>query len=383
MNKQAIIENKIVTHKALTFDDVLLLPGYSDFKRQDVDLTVRLHPKVILKLPVISSPMDTVTESAMAIALSQKGGLGIIHRNMSVEKEAEQIKTVKRASATYDESALDEHGRLLVGAAVGTGPDFADRIKAVSVAGCDLIVLDSAHGHTKHIIDAVSGIRQKIPGMAIMAGNIATYDGAKALMKAGAQILRIGMGPGSICTTRIVTGMGVPQLSAVAAVVRATDGNGVTTVADGGIKQMGDIAKAIAFGAHAVMIGSLFARFREAPGQTVEIDGKFFKSYRGMGSITAMQKGGAERYGQTRDTDAKQLVAEGVEGLVEFKGSVIDYLDQVRGSLRSSFYYIGAKNITEMFEKSRVIKISNAGLSESHPHDVVIADAGGNYNIKK
>lgn len=381
MNKQSIIENKVVIHKALTFDDVLLLPGYTDFKRQDVDLTTVLHPKIILKLPIISSPMDTVTEKEMAITLALKGGLGIIHRNLSPENEAAIVSEVKKVQGQTD-SAVDKSGRLLVGAAVGVGADFEERCRALVQAGCDLLLVDTAHGYTKFIIEGVTWIRQNFPDLPLMAGNIATYDGAKAIMKAGADILRVGMGPGSICTTRIVTGMGVPQLSAVSAAVRATDGSDVTVVADGGIKQMGDIAKAIAFGAQAVMIGSLLARYQESPGEKTEINGKLYKTYRGMGSVAAMQKGGAERYGQSRDTEAKKLIAEGVDALVEYKGSVNDYIDQVNGSLRSSFYYIGARNMDEMFEKSRCIKISNAGLSESHPHDVVITDAGGNYNIK-
>lgn len=383
MSKQSIIENKIVQHKALTFDDVLLLPGYTDFKRQDVDLTVALHPKIKLKLPIISAPMDTVTEETMAIVLAQKGGLGIIHRNLSTEVQSEMVKKVKSAPVVNaPAAACDAAGKLLVGSAVGVGADMPERVKSLISAGTDLIVVDSAHGHSKFIIDTVKYVRENFPDMPVMAGNIATYDGAKALMQAGAHILRVGMGPGSICTTRIVTGMGVPQLSALSAVVRATDGTDTTIIADGGIKQTGDIAKAMAFGAHAVMIGSLLARYDEAPGEKHEVNGKLYKTYRGMGSISAMQKGGAERYGQSRDTTAKKLIAEGVEALVEFQGSVVDYLDQLSGSLKSSFYYIGARNITEMFEKSRCIKISQAGLYESHPHDVVITDAGGNYNIK-
>lgn len=377
MNKQSVIENKIVKHQALTFDDVLLLPNYTDFRRQDVDLTCRLHAQVVLKLPVISSPMDTVTEEEMAAALALSGGLGIIHRNLSVSSQAAQVKKVKAHPAVSNGSAaLDGKGRLLVGAAVGvgTGTDLEERVTALIDAQADVIVVDTAHGNTKFVTAAVAFIKSTHPRQVVMAGNIATYDGGKALIKAGADILRVGMGPGSICTTRVVTGMGVPQISAVSAVVRATDGTDVTVVADGGIRQTGDIAKALAFGAEAVMLGSLLAGKDESPGDKVEVKGKMYKQYRGMGSIAAMKKGGAERYGQSSKTHEKKLVAEGVEGLVEYTGSVADYLEQISGSLRSSFYYLGARNISEMFEKSRVIKISTAGLLESHPHSISLVN---------
>lgn len=363
------ISRKIVPHEALTFDDILLLPGYADFKRQDVDLSTVLCPGITLKLPVISSPMDTVTEDAMAIAMAKAGGLGIIHRNISVSVQAREVAKVKKLS-------------LLAGAAVGTGADFGQRIAALAAAHADVVVVDSGHGYTKFVIDAVRAIKKKYPRMKVMAGNIATFDGARALIAAGADMLRVGMGPGSICTTRIVTGMGVPQISAVSAVIRATEGTQVSVIADGGIRQMGDMAKALAFGAKAVMLGSLLARLVEAPGKIVRMKGVKYKEYRGMGSIAAMKKGGAERYGQTRDMEPKKLIAEGVEGLVPLGGTTEDYLTQVAGSLRSSFYYIGARNVEEFFEKSRCIKISNAGLLESHPHEVAILDAGTNYLTK-
>lgn len=362
------ILHKIVPHEALTFDDLLLLPGYADFKRSDVDLTTRLHPAIILPLPVISSPMDTVTETEMAISMATAGGLGIIHRNMSVTSEADAVRAVKTR-------------KLLVGAAVGVGTDFDARVDALMKAKVDVLVVDSGHGYTKFVIDAVKSIKKKYPRMPVMAGNIATYDAARALISAGADILRVGMGPGSICTTRIVTGMGVPQISAVAAVVRATEDTRVTVVADGGIRQMGDMAKAFAFGASAVMLGSLLARFKESPGIQVKVNGKLYKTYRGMGSVAAMKQGGAERYGQSKHADTKQLIAEGVEGLVPFAGRVSDYLIQTQGSLRSSFYYIGARTMDEFFKKSRCIIISQAGLLESHPHEIAILNSGGNYSL--
>jgi IMP dehydrogenase len=384
MNKQTIIKDKIVPHQALTYDDILLLPNYTEIKRTDVDLTTVLHPQVVLKIPVVSSPMDTVTESDMAAAIARAGGLGIIHRNLTVSAQSDQVAAAKKSKTGITEkSATTADGSLLIGAAVGVGADLDERVKALLSAGADVLVVDSAHGYSKFVIDAVRQIRGTHPRIVIMAGNIATFDGAKALISAGADILRVGMGPGSICTTRIITGMGVPQISAVAAVVRATDGTRVTVVADGGIRQIGDMAKALAFGAHAVMLGSLLARFDESPGEKTEINGKFYKPYRGMGSVGAMKKGGAERYGQNRSTDEKKLIAEGVEGLVEYKGPVADYLFQIEGSLRSSFYYLGARTLEEFFRSSRAIKISNAGLLESHPHTITLSDAGGNYLVDK
>ncbi len=375
-----ILLHKIVPHEALTFDDILLLPGYADFKRGDADLSTKLYRTITLHLPVISSPMDTVTETDMGIAMAQAGGLGIIHRNLSVSRQARSVYGVKRIAGHSPMSAVDSDNKLLIGAAVGVGLDFDERVEALAQAGVDLLVIDSGHGFTKFVIDAVRVIKKNYPHMPVMAGNVATYDGGKALITAGADILRVGMGPGSICTTRIVTGMGVPQISAIAAVVRAAEGTGATVVADGGIRQMGDMAKAFAFGAHAVMLGSLLARFKESPGQTVKMNGKMYKTYRGMGSIAAMRQGGAERYGQARDAHKKQLIAEGVEGLVPFAGNVADYLYQIQGSLKSSFYYIGARTFPEFFNTSRCIKISNAGLLESHPHEIAITDTGNNYS---
>lgn len=375
-------EKKILPEQGLTFDDVLLLPGYADFKRKDVDLTTKIHKTITLKLPIISSPMDTVTEEKMAQKLAENGGLGIIHRNLNIEKQAAMVKKVKKSKVMNKETAVtDTKNRLIVGAAVGIGPDFEDRTKTLIESEIDAIVIDSGHGHTKFMVDAISYIKKTYPAVVVMAGNIATKEGAHALVKAGADILRVGMGPGSICTTRIVTGMGVPQLTAIIDAVQAASRGNVTVVADGGVKQIGDMAKALAFGAHAVMLGSLLARFDESPGETITVKGKKFKQYRGMGSVTAMKKGGAERYGQSKNTEEKKLIPEGVEGLVDYKGSVEDYLYQVAGSLKSSLYYIGAKNLSEFFEKSRFIKISNAGLRESHPHSIVVSETGSNYNI--
>ncbi len=382
MNKHTIIENKIVKHQALTFDDILLLPNYTQFRRRDVAIGTVLHPKLVLKLPIVSSPMDTVTEDMMAIALARHGGLGIIHRNMSVSKQAAMVAKVKQVKPLDRKpAAVDRNGKLLVGAAVGVGLDLDERVQALVRAGVDVLCVDSSHGHSKFVIDIISLIRKNQRGLPIIAGNVATYDGARALIDAGADIIRVGMGPGSICTTRIVSGMGVPQISAVAAAVRATEGSGATIIADGGIRQIGDMAKAFAFGANAVMLGSLLGGFDESPGKVITIKGKKYKSYRGMGSIEAMKKGGAERYEQARDMDDKKLIAEGVEAMVPYKGKVSEYLYQVAGSLRTSLYYLGSKDWKTFFETSRVIKISTAGLLESHPHEVAIVDPGKNYRL--
>lgn len=359
---------KILPQEGLTFDDLLLLPGYTDFRREDADLTTKLHPTITLRLPVISSPMDTVTEDAMARALAEAGGLGIIHRNLEPAKQANMVKRVKKEG-------------LLIGAAVGAGPDLAERVKLLIAAKTDVICVDSGHGHARYILDAVAFIKKQSKGQVVMAGNVATGEGAKALIKAGADILRVGVGPGSICTTRVVTGMGVPQVSAIMNAVHAVKGSRVAVVADGGIRQMGDMAKALGCGAHAVMLGSMLAGHKEAPGQEVTVEGKTYKQYRGMGSITAMQKGGAERYGQSKMTEARKLIAEGVEGLVPSKGSVSDFLYQAGGALKSAFYYIGGRTLPEFHKKARFIRITNAGLRESHPHTIMIQDVGGSYLV--
>lgn len=352
----------------ITFDDVLLLPGYTDFKRAEVSLATTLHPKITLTFPVISSPMDTVTEEAMATALARAGGLGVIHRNLSIQDQAAMVSEVKK-------------NNLLVGAAVGVGADFKERVDALVKAMADVLVVDSGHGNTSFVAGGVIAIKKQYPDVVVMAGNVATQDGAKRLVAAGADILRVGMGPGSICTTRIITGMGVPQLTAIREAVKAVKGTNATVVADGGIKQIGDMAKAIGMGAHAVMLGSLLAGFDESPGERVFVNGKAYKQYRGMGSVGAMKKGSAERYGQTKDTQARKMIAEGVEGLVKYKGAVSEYLDQVSGSLKSSFYYIGAKTVADFHNKAEFVRITPASMTESHPHSIYISNAGSNYTV--
>ena len=367
----------------LTFDDVLLLPGYTDFHRSVVDLSVQLHTSLKLNIPIISSPMDTVTESAMATAMANNGGIGILHRSLTPAEQAEKIRMVKSFEATGANPALDASKKLVVGAAVGAGSDLEERIKTLIEAEVDLIVIDSGNGFSKSIIDALKYIKTqtKIP---VMAGNITSFDGATALIEAGADILRVGMGPGSICTTRIVTGVGVPQLTAISEAKRAVieSGKDVKVIGDGGIKQIGDIAKAIAFGSDAVMLGSLLAGFNECPGEEVEVNGSKFKLYRGMGSVRAMQKGGATRYGQNNDAGERKLVAEGVEGLVPFKGGVDDFIYQIQGGIRSSCYNVGGKTLKEFQNKVQYVQITSASYGESMPHGINITSGGASF-LKK
>ncbi len=359
--------NKIIPSEGLTFDDVLVLPNFTDIKRQEIILSSRLTKNIKLDIPLISSPMDTVTASQMALALGRLGGIGIIHRNLTIEDQLKKIQKVKQEN-------------LLVGAAVGLGKDLEERTEALVTAGVDVLVIDSAHGFSKWVIEATKFIHQKYPHVALIAGNIATAAGAKALIEAGADSLRVGMGPGSICTTRVISGMGVPQITAIMEVASITQKYNIPVIADGGIKNSGDIVKAIAAGADTVMLGSLFAGSDEAPGEKVTVKGKIYKRYRGMGSVAAMKQGGAARYGQEYiQGKEKKLIAEGVEGLVPYKGKLEDVVSQLTGGLRTGMYYVGAKNIEELKENTRFIKITQASLTESHPHDIVITEPGENY----
>ncbi len=376
----------------LTFDDVLLLPGYADFSRSDINLSTKLTKKISLQLPLVSSPMDTVTESGVAIGLGKRGGIGIIHRNLTTSDQVAEVKKVKGHN-------------LLVGAAIGVSKGFEERVEALVKAGVDVIVIDSAHGFAKSIIEAVKHIKATY-SVEVIAGSVATFDGAKALIEAGADALRVGMGPGAICTTRIISGMGVPQVTAIMETVKAARssqsslGQAVPVVADGGIKYSGDIVKALAAGASAVMMGSFFASCIEAPGKTVELtraqvphrfqsifqSGKetyLFKEYRGMGSVGAMQKGATMKSGDEfhgKDYKDRVLVAEGVEALVPVKGGVEELVDQAVGGMKSGFYYVGARNITDLWKKANFIQITQASLSESHPHSILITNPGENYS---
>lgn len=382
---------KLFPRLGLTFDDVLLIPGYSDFTRKDIDLSAKFTKKINLRIPFVSSPMDTVTESKLAIALGELGGIGIIHRNLTIEDQVREVKKVK----THSTSSGRE---LLVGAAIA-GKNYEDRIRALVEARVDVVVIDSAHGFTKIIIDAIKFIKKTYTTLEVIAGNIATKDGARALISAGADGLRVGMGPGAICTTRIISGMGVPQITAIMETAKIAHKARVPIVADGGIKYSGDMVKALAAGASSVMMGGFFAASLESPGKTFKFSSEKvpqrlrdilsskkafydFKEYRGMGSVGAMERGAkikSEEEFHGKDYKDKVLVAEGVEGLVPIKGTVKELLDQAVGGMRSGMCYLGARNIKELWEKSRFIQITQASLTESHPHSVLITNPGANY----
>ena len=353
--------------EALTFDDVTLAPKYSEILPSEVDTSVSLTKNFKLKIPLLSSAMDTVTESKMAIAIAKAGGIGVIHRNLDVKKQILEIQKVKKQ-------------KLLVGAAVGAGPTELERAKAIIKEGIDLIVVDTAHGHTKkvgEIIKFINKIRNN--KTALCAGNIATPEAAKYLIKLGVDIIKVGIGPGSICTTRLVAGIGVPQLSAILSVRNGLKDKNVKIISDGGIKYSGDLAKAFAAGADAVMIGSLFAGTDEAPGKLIKKNGKLFKSFRGMGSVGAMNKGSADRYFQTKQKDASKYVPEGVEGFAKYKGDVGNIIYKLIGGLRSSMGYLGSKEIIKLRIKPNFVKITKAGFYESMVHNVDVIKSDSKY----
>jgi len=397
--------------QGLTFDDVLLLPGYVDFSRSDIELSTMLTKNIRLKIPFVASPMDTATEAPMAIALARLGGIGIIHRNLSVEDQAAHV-------------ALVHKEKLLVGAAVGASDGYETRVEALVKAGVSVLVVDAAHGFTKKIIDAISFLKNRYPNIDVIGGNIATYDAAKALIAAGADALRVGMGPGAICTTRIISGMGVPQITAISETVRAAKVKKIPVIADGGLKYSGDMVKALAAGASSLMMGSFFASCFESPGKIYalrrhQVPARFqsilkqeqqklpskdlekrivaveqtavgekasevfyFKEYRGMGSIGAMKAGAktkSEDEYHGKSYKDRVLVAEGVEGLVPVKGSVQELIDQAVGGIKSGMYYVGAVNLPTLVKKAEFIQITHASLTESHPHNILITNPGKNY----
>ena len=353
--------------EALTFDDVTLVPKYSEILPTEVDTSIKLTENLKLKVPILSSAMDTVTESKMAIALAKAGGIGVIHRNLEIEKQIKEIKKVKKK-------------KLIVGAAVGAGPNELKRAKAVLKEGIDLIVVDTAHGHTKKVSEIIKLIKKnKNKKTALCAGNIATPEAAKFLLKLGVDIIKVGIGPGSICTTRLVAGIGVPQLSAILSVRNGIKNKNVKIISDGGIKYSGDLAKAFAAGADAVMIGSLFAGTDEAPGKIIKRNGKLFKSFRGMGSVGAMNKGSADRYFQTKQKDNSKYVPEGVEGFAKYKGDVGNIIYRLIGGLKSSMGYLGSKQIKYLRNKPKFVKITKAGFYESMVHNVDIVKKDSKY----
>lgn len=478
--------------EALTYDDVLLIPSYSDVLPSEVEVKSQLTAKISLNMPIVSAAMDTVTESAMAIAIAQEGGIGILHKNMSAELQAAEVRKVKRSESgmisdpvTLSENALvkeafqivkdfkiggipildknnvlvgictnrdlrfqkdmnrpvseimtkknlitttgvkdlkeaesilqeykieklpvidkkgrlvglitykdilkvkarpdackDEKGRLRVGAAVGVTKDTLDRVRALVEAGVDVIVIDTAHGHTKGVVTTLKAVKKEFPKLQVIVGNIATAEGARFLADAGADAVKVGIGPGSICTTRVIAGVGVPQFTAVYQVAEELKGSGIPVIADGGIRFSGDLAKAIAAGASTVMLGSLLAGVEESPGETMIYEGRKFKLYRGMGSIEAMREGSKDRYFQAETEDVKKLVPEGIVGRVPYKGTLAEELYQLVGGLRASMGYCGAKNIKEL-QKAKFIRITTAGVKENHPHDVTIIKEAPNYH---
>ena len=346
--------------EALTFDDVTLAPKYSEILPSEVNTTTQLTKNLKLKIPLLSSAMDTVTESKMAIAIAKSGGIGVIHRNLDIKNQIQEIKKVKKQ-------------KLLVGAAVGAGPNEFERADAIIKEGVDLIVVDTAHGHTKKVGEIIKFIKKfKNKRAALCAGNIATPEAAKFLIKLGVDIIKVGIGPGSICTTRLVAGIGVPQLSAILTVRNGVKNKNIKIISDGGIKYSGDLAKAFAAGADAVMVGSLFAGTDETPGKLIKRGGKLFKSFRGMGSVGAMNKGSADRYFQSKQKDISKYVPEGVDGFARYKGKVEKIIFKLIGGLKSSMGYLGSKQIKYLRNKPQFVKITKAGFYESMVHNVDI-----------
>ena len=355
-------------NEALTFDDVLMLPRYSNVLPTETNINLKLTNKINLKVPFLSSAMDTVTESKMAIAMAKAGGIGIIHRNLKIKKQSDEIKKVKKMN-------------LLVGAAIGTNIEDIERARSLLDNGVDLIVIDTAHGHSAKVLKVLSKIKKLNNQIAVCVGNIATGEAAKQLCNSGADIIKVGIGPGSTCTTRMVAGIGVPQISAIMEVKKALIKKKVKIISDGGIKFSGDIAKALAAGADCIMMGSIFAGTDESPGKKFKLKGKIYKQYRGMGSIGAMSSGSANRYFQKNYKDKTKFVPEGVEGRVEYKGNVSKIIYQLQGGLRSSMGYIGAKNLTEIKKKAKFIKITKAGFYESMVHSVEMTQKTINYKF--
>ncbi len=489
-----ILERKI-RHEGLTYDDVLLVPGHSSVMPRDVTIATRLTKRITLNLPLVSAAMDTVTESKMAIAMAREGGVGVLHKSMTIERQAEEVRRVKRSESgmildpitlgvagivadarqmmarfsiggipvvdddyrlvgivtnrdlrfqmdgaaplrgimtseglvtapvgttleqaerilethkieklpVVDEGGYlkglitfkdiekkrrhplackDEHGRLRVGAAIGVTGDLFDRLAALIEANVDFVVVDTAHGHSSGVIATVERVKAAAAGVDVVAGNVATKEGTKALIDAGADAIKTGIGPGSICTTRVVAGVGVPQLTAVMECADEARRHDIPVIADGGIKQTGDIAKALAAGAHSAMIGSLFAAVEESPGETVIYEGRKFKSYRGMGSVAAMESGSKDRYFQDAEDDIKKLVPEGIEGRVPYSGDLSEVVYQMVGGLRAAMGYCGCATVDEFYTKAQFVRITSSGLRESHPHSIHITKEAPNYSSR-
>ena len=373
--------NGKVLQEGYTFDDVLLVPAYSTVVPAEVKLGTRLTDKIHLNIPVTSAAMDTVTEEKMAQTLALLGGLGFIHKNMSIEEQAGMVKFVKDTviSDEFEDAAVDADNRLLVGAAVGVADNTMDRVAALVNAGVDIITVDSAHGHSLGVLNYIKEIRKQYPDLDIVGGNVVTAQAAIDLIYAGANVIKVGVGPGSICTTRVVAGVGVPQLTAVNDVFQVAKTYKIGIIADGGISLSGDIVKALAAGGDVVMLGGLLAGTKETPGEIIEFDGKQVKTYVGMGSLSAMKRGSSDRYFQGGEKELKKLVPEGIEATVPYKGEMKEVIHQMMGGLRSGMGYVGCETIEELKRDARFVKISNAGLRESHPHDVENIKEAPNY----
>lgn len=370
--------------EGITFDDVLLIPAESHVLPNEVDLSTQLAPNLKLNIPLISAGMDTVTEGRMAAAMAKMGGLGVVHKNLSIQAQADEVRLAKNTPVTAEDThaAVDKDGKLLVAAAVGVTSDTFERAEALFEAGADAIVIDTAHGHSAGVLRKIKEIRDHFPHNTLIAGNVATAEGTRALFEAGVDVVKVGIGPGSICTTRVVAGVGVPQLTAIYDAADAAREFGKPIIADGGIKYSGDVVKALAAGGNAVMLGSMLSGTEEAPGDVQQgSDGRLVKSYRGMGSVGAMsqQHGSSDRYFQGGVNESNKLVPEGIEAVVSYKGTVSNVVYQILGGLRSGMGYCGAENIDKLIETAQFVRISNAGLRESHPHDVMMSKAAPNY----
>lgn len=375
--------DKKIAMEGLTFDDVLLIPSYSEVLPREVDLHCKFSKNITLNIPIVSAAMDTVTEAPMAIAMASEGGIGVIHKNMSIGDQAANVREVKNADCkeickNHPNACMDAEGRLRVAAGIGITQDAVDRVRALVSEGVDAVVLDSAHGHSKGVLDKLKEIKATFPGLDVIVGNIATAEAAEDLLKAGADGVKVGIGPGSICTTRIVAGVGVPQLSAIYDVATALKDSGVPMIADGGLRYSGDIVKALAAGGDCVMCGSMFAGTEEAPGELIVEDGRKYKAYRGMGSLDAMAAGSKDRYFQGNVTQTKKLVPEGIVGRVPYKGSLEETVYQLIGGIRSGMGYCGARNL-ETLKNAKFTRITASGMAESHPHDVAITKETPNY----
>lgn len=372
----SFIEERIAL-EGLTFDDVLLIPAYSEVLPREVKLQSHFSRNIKLNIPIVSAAMDTVTEAPMAIALAREGGIGVIHKNMAIQNQATEVRKVKNAE-TLPGACMDDKGRLRVAAGVGITADAIVRVRALVAEEVDAVVLDSAHGHSKGVVDKLREIKAEFPNLDVIIGNIATAEASAMLVEAGADGIKVGIGPGSICTTRIVAGVGVPQLTAIFECAKVAHKAGVPVIADGGLRYSGDVVKALAAGGDCVMCGSMFAGTEEAPGETITIDGCKYKTYRGMGSLDAMEAGSKDRYFQDKETSVKKLVPEGIVGRVPYKGTIADTLYQLIGGLRSGMGYCGAHTIAEL-QNARFTSVTASGMAESHPHDVTIAKETPNY----